>query len=188
MSTISTSAGMAAAMTANDDAEMAKKLGRTKSSVMHRRYHLGLPSTRRVWAKKQIALLGTMSDVDLARRIGVKTWLVTYKRRQLKIPYYTGPKKSAVPWAEEEVRLLGRIPDAEVARRIGRAVTAVKARRQMLRIPSADPHFRFWTQDEEKLLGKATDREIGQRLNRTTLAVTGRRRALNIPGWRVRKR
>lgn len=55
-----------------------------------------------------------MSDVELARRMGVKTWVVTFKRQRQRIPAYGGGEKSLVPWTGEEHRSLGTMLDAEV--------------------------------------------------------------------------
>jgi hypothetical protein len=71
------------------DAEVAKKTGRKTNSVIKRRLRLGIPNrtpARHVWTRQEISLLGTMFDRKLAGYMNCAKYIVTSKRRALKIP------------------------------------------------------------------------------------------------------
>ena len=82
------------------------------------------------WTPEQLKLLGTMSDVQLAKRLGCSPAVISKKRRKLGIPAFgRAPNKHA--WGTTELGLLG-FPDAEVARITGRTVAEVAAKRKEL--------------------------------------------------------
>ena len=127
-----------------------------------------------------------MADAKLAVQIGLPAHVVTFKRHSLKIPHYSGPKKSRVSWTPAEIRLLGKLADDEVAGRINRSVAAVIQRRELLHIPKPNPKLTDWTAAEDKVLGTRPDDEIAHRLKRTLSGVSHRRVRLKIPACRVR--
>lgn len=67
------------------DAELARQLGRTETSVMRRRLRMGIfvPGRTRLWASEDDALVGTMPDGELARKIN-RSFHAVKVRRQLK--------------------------------------------------------------------------------------------------------
>ena len=67
------------------DAEIARRLGRSESSVSGRRLLLRIkfPNPRRPWPSEDLALLGTMSDAVLAKRFNRPESVVRSKRLQL---------------------------------------------------------------------------------------------------------
>src|SRR5581483_11332512 len=81
------------------DRDVGVRTGRSPATVYARRAELGIPSFRRhapltrprPWAPAEEALLGTMPDPELARRLGRQPMSVFYRRRQLRIPAYRGP-------------------------------------------------------------------------------------------------
>jgi hypothetical protein len=87
------------------DIEVAKRLGRSVVSARKRRYFLGIPNrsplNNHVWTEEQIALIGTMSDREAAEQIGCPQYVVTFKRRSLKIPGHalTPKNQDALPKA-----------------------------------------------------------------------------------------
>jgi hypothetical protein len=81
---------------------------------------------------KYAALLGTMPDEDLARRIGRTSEAVRCQRTMRGIPSFSG-----WAWTEAQLALLGKVPDAELAAQTGRTVGAVRQKRTALGIPSA---------------------------------------------------
>jgi hypothetical protein len=70
------------------DLKLAKLLKRNKTTIRERRLKLGVPSFRRhapftpsrEWTPADDALLGTMTDPELATRLGC-TWRMVYNRR-----------------------------------------------------------------------------------------------------------
>jgi hypothetical protein len=70
------------------DRKLAKLLGRHKETIRERRSKLGIASFRkhgpstpsREWTPAEDALLGTMTDPELAARLGC-TWRLVYNRR-----------------------------------------------------------------------------------------------------------
>jgi hypothetical protein len=75
------------------DAGVAEQTGRTETAVAGMRERMGIaPFTKRaprgkptIWTPAKDRLLGTMSDVDLARRLRCPPMAVFYRRKRLKI-------------------------------------------------------------------------------------------------------
>ena len=86
----------------------------------------------RYWTKQEIALLGTMPDHDLARRLKRHPSTVLSKRLALGVRYRCPRYRW---WKPNEVKLLGRRPDAEIARLTRRSILAVRQKRLKLLIP-----------------------------------------------------
>jgi hypothetical protein len=173
------------------DTEVAARIKRNVVAVLKRRHRLQIPNrvpAGHVWTRKQIALLGTLPDTDVARRLGCPAYVATFKRWSLKIPRAQKPGTNANPWTPAEIKLLGTLPDEEVARRISRSVGAVIQRRELLHVPMQNPKLRDWTADEDGLLGTRSDAEIARRLGRTLNATSHRRIRLKIPAWRIKYR
>jgi hypothetical protein len=82
--------------------------------------------TGKGWTGKEVALLGTVPDEDVAAMTGKSLGAVRSKRRSMGIP---NPRLGNVAWKPWEVALLGNVPDAEVARQTGRTVAAVRQKR-----------------------------------------------------------
>ena len=82
-----------------------------------------------LWTPEDIALLGTVPDVEVARRTGRTLEAVRQKREELGIRNPAGNR-----WLAEEIALLGALPDREVARRLGRSLQSVTQKRIKLRI------------------------------------------------------
>lgn len=76
------------------DAEMARRFGRSDSTVRAWRYAHNIPAKTvpRPWLPKEIKLLGTMPDAEVARMVGRRSSHVKTKRERLKIPPYTAPQ------------------------------------------------------------------------------------------------
>ena len=68
------------------DAQVARRLGRSVTSVKTRRLRLGIGSSRQRWAPEQDALLGKFPDQTLARRLGCTVKAVQARRERLGIP------------------------------------------------------------------------------------------------------
>jgi hypothetical protein len=110
-------------------------LGRTRYAIQLKRHSLGIPQCwedRRAWTGQEKALLGTVRDVELAKKLKRSVSSVRSQRNDTtKIRFIRTPKH----WTPSELRLLGRLPDAEVARRSGRFLASVRNKRMKLGIP-----------------------------------------------------
>ena len=88
--------------------------------------------TKRRWTAREIRLLGTAPDPEIALRLGRTLWAVMLRRGRLHIQ---NPAPKFRWWTPAEDRLLGTMPDEELARRLNRTVQAVARERKLLRIP-----------------------------------------------------
>jgi DNA-binding CsgD family transcriptional regulator len=68
------------------DAHLARRLGRSVTSVKTRRLRLGIASSLYRWAPEHDVLLGNFSDKALARRLGCTVKAVQAQRERLGIP------------------------------------------------------------------------------------------------------
>jgi hypothetical protein len=84
-----------------------------------------------IWTAREIKLLGTKPDAEIARVLDRSLESVRLKRQKLCIESHIQP-----PWTDAEIQLLGTGPDREVARRIGRTTSAVQTKRLTLGIRS----------------------------------------------------
>jgi hypothetical protein len=109
-------------------------LGRTRYAVQLKRHSLNIPQcweNRRAWMPAEDALLGTMRDAELARKLKRSVLSVRSRRNDnTSIRFNRTPKR----WTPSELRLLGRLPDAEIARRSGRFLASVRNKRVQLGI------------------------------------------------------
>jgi hypothetical protein len=77
------------------------------------------------WTPETLALLGTMSDGELAKRIGRTKEAVFEYRRRRGIKAYR-----ANPWGETELGLLRSYTDKEIARMTSRKIEDIAAKRR----------------------------------------------------------
>jgi len=68
------------------DAQVARRLGRSVTSVKARRLRLGIASSRQRWTPEQDELLSKYPDKTLARRLGRTVKEVQARRERLGIP------------------------------------------------------------------------------------------------------
>ena len=87
------------------------------------------------WKPEEAALLGTATDIEIAKRLGRTAYSVRRNRIYRGIPCIP----SANLWSPEEIALLGTAPDAEIAKRIGRSVSSVIGARYHRGIPNFEP-------------------------------------------------
>jgi len=117
-------------------------LGRTRYAVQLKRHSSGIPQCwedRRAWTPAEDALLGTMRDAELARKL--KRSVLSVRSRRIdntNIRFIRTPKR----WTPAELRLLGRLPDGEIARRSGRFLASVRNKRVQLGIARFVPPTR----------------------------------------------
>lgn len=87
-----------------------------------------VPLEEGIWTEEAIALLGTMSDPELADRLGVSRTPVKKKRKELGISAYQAPFPEITPEIAAE---FGKVSDSVLAKRLG--VSASHIRRARLR-------------------------------------------------------
>lgn len=87
------------------------------------------------WTANLVALLGRLSDEDVARRAGVSSPTVRDERRRRSIAPFCrrGP---VVTWTDDMLALLGTDTDAAVAEALGLTADSVNYRRRVLGIPA----------------------------------------------------
>ena len=126
------------------DREVAEELGIPVSCVRRKRRLLGIPSfhpaprvSARIakWTPKNLALLGKVTDKELARRMRISPTTVNTKRQVLGISPFRPPARR-VAWSEEMLALLGKVYDSVVARRYGISESKVFRKRKELGIPA----------------------------------------------------
>ena len=136
------------------------------------------------WTPKSSKLLGTASDVVIAKRLGTKPSAVLAERKRLGIPpchHSREAKRHA--WTKSELAMLGKESDFKIAKQIGLDHKTVREKRQLLGISSVNgptASAREWTKRELALLGKIADIEVGRRIGRHRHEVSVKRRSLGI--------
>jgi hypothetical protein len=171
----------AAAMRGREFTERERRACRRRAGRLNQGQYLEAARRKRAWPEEHLALLGTMPDEELARRLGKSENAVRLQRERRGIPNPSGPR-----WTEGELALLGTAPDGEVARQIGRTPMAVACKRCEQGIPR--PVGWHWTDEQLALLGTAPDAEVAARIGKTPGAVCARRCRRGIPPFRDRRR
>jgi len=133
------------------------------------------------WTDAEERLLGTMSDPDLARRLGRSVRAIRLRRHQRGIPKFHSQRR---PWTEAEEELLGTMPDRRFARKFKRSVRSVIVRRCEKNIGLVRRQMHRWTAADDQLLGARPDAQIALLLGLSQLAVSRHRQRLGIPARR----
>lgn len=164
---------------------LAYEWGMARSTVFLNRVKAGIkPFKAYRWTDETIALLGTMSDVDLSNKLDIDIQQVFYKRNKLKIAAYLKIYK----WADETIAMLGTMNDTKLAAILNVKVHIVKWKRLDLGIAPYTLAAHSWTHSQLLMLGKQSDADIAQQLgfkSRTT--VINKRKELNIPPFKIRR-
>ena len=127
------------------------------------------------WTAAEERLLGTVSDQDLAQRLGRSLRAISLRRHQLHIPKFQSGRR---PWTRAEEELLGTMPDRRFAQRFKRSVRSVIVRRCEKAIPLLRRQKHRWTQADDQLLGLRPDAQVALLLGLSKLAVSRRRQRL----------
>jgi hypothetical protein len=94
---------------------------------------LNIPAVEeQCWPKAELALLGTMRDEKLARKIGRSVFAVRTQRVNRGIPCF---QCKLHLWRPEDDKILGTRPDDQIAALLGRTTYAVAQRRRDNGIP-----------------------------------------------------
>lgn len=189
------------------DEELALMFGRTILAVGARRIQLGRPKpdvafkvvkviggpvSRRdsggtpnvkpgarycTWTAEEDALLGTLTDKEVARRLGYPVTRVARRRKLLRVPSNNPNHRH---WTKEEIALLGTRSDREVGLLVNRTLGNVRAKRFELGIPFCNPRYEIWKPDELALLGKLPDEEVARRTGHSLASVRNARNKRHI--------
>lgn len=171
------------------DGRIAEEFGVPVEAVRYARCARGIVgrrgSPRVAWTPARDALLGTMSDARLARKLGVTPNTIFQRRSVLGIaPFGKTRAEAQKKWTPAILQRLGKLPDAELAERLGVSVSTVVERRKILGIASPTGRRgrppRVWTKEQIALLGKLTDTEVARRLHIGRRHVQAKRRALGL--------
>lgn len=131
---------MIALLGTNTDRAIAAVLGVNHRSVFRKRRLLGIaphvePMQKEqpgfAWTPETVALLGTQSERQIAKRLGISAASVHNKRRELGIRSYRPPQER-ITWTAEMLALLGAVPDRVIARRFQMTNESVKHKRDEL--------------------------------------------------------
>lgn len=144
------------------------------------------------WTAADISLLGTMSDADAARKIGVSQSHVSNVRVRLNIEAFKPVYR--IEWTDEVLSLLGQVPDAEISERFGIAHTPIARKRKELGIaPFKQPApLVQWTDDMLAMLGTQSDASLSRLWGVHRTRIQAKRTQLNIaacptPEWTADK-
>lgn len=131
---------MIAVLGTDADRAIAAALGVDHRSVFRKRRLLGIPphvapmqkeKPGFAWTPETLALLGTQSERQIAKRLGISAATVHNKRRDLGITSYRPPQER-IAWTAEMLALLGAVPDRTIARRFKMTNESVKHKRDEL--------------------------------------------------------
>jgi hypothetical protein len=107
-------------------------VGRTRYAVQLKRHALGIGQCwerARPWTRAEEALLGTMRDSEIAKRLSRSISSVRTRRfEKTRVRFIHTPQR----WTSAQLCLLGNLPDAEVARRTKRFLASVRNKRVQL--------------------------------------------------------
>ena len=124
--------------------ELIRQFGVTRSMVEKHRKKLGvntqhLRSLPRQWSLEELALLRTMNDSQVGRKLGIHNVLVGKKRKQMGIrPVFPAPPYLIAPhveWDADSIAMLGRMSDSAVAQIMGIHYSTVASKRKSLNLP-----------------------------------------------------
>lgn len=175
------------------NARVARQTGRTVHSVEYRRARLGLrwrdqpwraadagtqpDRNTAFWSEEEDALLGTMPDKPLAKKLGRSVEAVCARRHEKRISLRR-------KWRPDEERRLGTLPDAQVAKLLQRDQASVTERRRRLGIPSFEEKQRSAVEQKLTAMSDVTIARLMRRSHRLVRrrATPGRTRP---PRWTV---
>lgn len=133
-------------------------------------------SKQKNFPPEAVALLGTMSDPKLAKKLGIHGASVGKIRLSHGIKAWR-VRLTEQRWTPESVALLGNLPDSEIATKLGVCVALVSRARVERGIAPYLSHKR-WSEQEVALLGTASDLEVATTLDLSVWKVEWKRRKL----------
>jgi len=137
---------------------------------------------RHPWTRKQISMLGKISDAQLARQLDLTVGTVLKKRQKLGLPG-TRPCRT-IAWTPSMIAMLGKFPDGHIAETFRINKLTVYNKRLSLGIKCYARGCRAWhrwTQKEIAVLGKMSDADAALKLGFNKASVAWKRSKLKIP-------
>lgn len=117
------------------------------------------------WTPEEVALLGTMSDKDVAVKLGVTSANVQASRYSRGIPSFNRRgRPTQIVWTAEMDALLGTVTDLEAATRLNVSISSIKTRRKALGHPPLRKLGPAWQPEWSVLLGTMPDVELAEKL------------------------
>lgn len=144
--------------------------------------------TKHKWLPKELSKLGKIPDAELARRIGIRTAVVSRKRSSMGIDPSSLAQR--LNWTRENLDLLGTLPDREVAKIMNASSGRVAAKRLSLGIEcyvKSSKSWHTWTDKEIAMLGKDHDPAVARKIGISISSVAAKRRQLGIESFFKRK-
>ncbi|MFL6202925.1 MAG: hypothetical protein ACJ76J_27475 [Thermoanaerobaculia bacterium] len=134
-------AEMLSLLGSDSDRAVAEMLGLNTASVVRKRQELKIPPfypshgkhRKFPWRPEDLALLGKVSDGDLARRLGLTRTSVTCKRQGLGIAPLC-PRARVIEWTPAMLERLGKAADWQIAEELGVASATIHKKRHELGI------------------------------------------------------
>ena len=120
------------------------------------------------WTAAEDALLGKLTDLEVAHKLGYRIERVRRRRHLLGLPCNNPQRRH---WTKEEIALLGTKPDREVAQLVNRSLENVRFKRLELGIPFHNPRYEIWTPGELALLGTLSDEDVACRTGHSLASV-----------------
>lgn len=130
------------------------------------------------WTAAEEALLGTISDGNVARRLQIPATQVSHHRKTLGIAPFN--RKEKVRWTNAKLKQLGKEPDHLLARNWGYPQATVRAKRESLQIPLCKRNARKWSTEELRVLGTMPDTQLARQLGVSQTCVNNKRQELGI--------
>lgn len=135
------------------------------------------------WTLEMDALLGIVSDYELAEELGISRTPIRKRRRKLGIPAFFN--NALIVWTPEMDALLGTKSSADLAASWEIHPGSVRSRRRKLGIPAFGNNAGYkWTLKIDALLGTMIDRDVADTLGIHKGVIRRRRQKLGIPSWR----
>jgi hypothetical protein len=172
----------------DSDNAVAARLGVGRGSVAYKRHQLGIPpanppphekATGHRWRPEELALLGKISDSELARFVGLTPSSISRKRQRLGI----APLQPTQPieWTPPMLERLGQVPDAQLAREVGISTTSCSLKRQDLGIPAARESRPVERSEEVAEILHLPTAEVVHRTGLERMTIKRLRRDLGVP-------
>lgn len=133
-----------------------------------------------LWDDDTFALLGSMSDPDVAMLLGVTPQYIYRVRKRNGIAAYD---KHDDLWTPESIDLLGNMTDEDVAKILNVHRLVVLRKRQSFnpRIPAYDPMADIWTPERISRLGKVEDKILAGEMGIHSDTVSKKRNEFDPP-------
>ena len=165
-----------------EDSYLAQGLKITVKTVTQKRESLGIKAHigPKKWTTRELKLLGTDTDVNIANQLSLSASLIARQRKILNIPSFKGSKP--FKWKKSSLAMLGKFTDADIAFELGINASTIWKKRKELNIEPSNLKGHGNWRDPAMLnkLGKIPDEKLGNLIGISALAVKAKRNAMGI--------